>query len=84
MSTPASAQAERYQLFQRKGSTRWQMRFSVRGQGQLKRSLDTDDRAEAERRADSIWYEATYRAKQGLTARAHTFESVAEEYIAQI
>lgn len=84
MSTPASAQAERYQLFQRKGSTRWQMRFSVRGQGQLKRSLDTDDRGEAERRADVIWYEATYRAKQGLTARAHAFDSVAEEFIAQI
>ncbi|KQQ24141.1 integrase [Methylobacterium sp. Leaf125] len=84
MSTPASAPAERYQLFQRKGSTRWQMRFSVRGQGQLKRSLDTDDRAEAERRADAIWYEATYRAKQGLSAKAHGFEPVAEEFIAQI
>jgi integrase len=84
VSTPASAPAERYQLFQRKGSTRWQMRFSVRGQGQLKRSLDTDDRAEAERRADAIWYEATYRAKQGLSAKAHGFEAVAEEFIAQI
>jgi integrase len=84
VSTPASAPAERYQLFQRKGSTRWQMRFSVRGQGQLKRSLDTDDRAEAERRADAIWYAATYRAKQGLSAKAHGFEAVAEEFIAQI
>ena len=84
MSTAANTQAERFQLFQRAGSTRWQMRFSVRGQGQIKRSLDTDDRAEAQRRADAIWYEATYRAKQGLTARAHTFSSVAEEYIAQI
>lgn len=84
MSTPSSPQAERYQLFQRAGSTKWQMRFSVRGQGQLKRSLDTDDRAEAERRADAIWYEATYRAKQGLTARAHGFEAVAEEFITQI
>ncbi|WP_244477480.1 site-specific integrase [Methylobacterium sp. Leaf125] len=60
------------------------MRFSVRGQGQLKRSLDTDDRAEAERRADAIWYEATYRAKQGLSAKAHGFDAVAEEYIVQI
>ncbi|WP_245239628.1 hypothetical protein [Methylobacterium variabile] len=60
------------------------MRFSIRGQGQLKRSLDTDDLREAQRRAEAIWYEATYRAQQGLTARAHTFESVAEEYIAQI
>ncbi|CAO4193708.1 hypothetical protein [Methylorubrum extorquens] len=84
MSTPANAPAERYQLFQRAGSTRWQVRFSIKGQGQFKRSLDTDDRGEAERRADAIWYEATYRAKQGLTAKTHTFESVAEAYIAQI
>ncbi len=84
MSTPANAQAERYQLFQRAGSTRWQVRFSIKGQGQFKRSLDTDDEREAERRAEAIWYEATYRAKQGLTAKTHTFESVAEAYIAQI
>ncbi|WP_455976468.1 hypothetical protein [Methylorubrum populi] len=60
------------------------MRFSTKGQGQFKRSLDTDDQREAERRAEAICYEATYRAKQGLTAKTHTFESVAEAYIAQI
>jgi len=66
VSTPGNVQAERYQLFQRTGSTRWQVRFSIKGQGQFKRSLDTDDEREAERRAEAIWYEATYRAKQGL------------------
>lgn len=81
---PATPATERYQLFQRAGSARWQMRFSIRGQGQIKRSLETDDRREAERKAEAIWFEATYRAKQGLTARTHTFESVAEEYITQI
>jgi integrase len=60
------------------------VRFSIKGQGQFKRSLDTDDEREAERRAEAIWYEATYRAKQGLTAKTHTFGSVAESYIAQI
>jgi hypothetical protein len=84
VSTPANAPAERYQLFQRAGSTRWQVRFSIKGQGKFKRSLDTDDEREAERRAEAIWYEATYRAKQGLTAKTHTFGSVAESYIAQI
>ncbi len=84
MRPPGNVPDERFQLFQRKGSTKWQMRFSIRGQGQLKRSLDTDDLREAQRRAEAIWYEATYRAQQGLTARAHTFESVAEEYIGQI
>lgn len=84
MSTPANAPGERYQLFRRAGSTRWQVRFSIKGQGQFKRSLDTEDRREAERKAEAIWYEATYRAKQGLTAKTHTFDSVAEAYIAQI
>ncbi|PIK71731.1 integrase, partial [Methylobacterium frigidaeris] len=84
MRPPGNVPDERFQLFQRKGSAKWQIRFSIRGQGQLKRSLDTDDLREAQRRAEAIWYEATYRAQQGLTARAHTFESVAEEYIAQI
>ncbi|CAO4136388.1 hypothetical protein [Methylorubrum extorquens] len=46
--------------------------------------LNADDRWEAEQRADAIWYEATYRAKQGHTAIAHTFDSVAAVYIAQI
>lgn len=71
-------------MFRRAGSTKWQVRFSIKGQGQFKRSLDTDDEREAERRAEAIWYEATYRAKHGLTAKAYTFESVAEAYIAQI
>ncbi|KQO69143.1 integrase [Methylobacterium sp. Leaf87] len=81
MSPPKDAPAERYQLFQREGSTRWQMRFSLRGHGQIKRSLNTDDHAEAVRRADEIFYEAAYRAKQGMSAKVHTFEAVAEEFI---
>jgi hypothetical protein len=60
------------------------MRFSIKGQGQIKRSLDTSDRNEAERRAEEIWFEANYRARQGLTAKVRTFEQVAEEFIAQI
>lgn len=58
MSTPAITTGERYQLFQRVGSTWWQVRFSSKRQGQFKRSLDTDDRREAERKAEAIWYEA--------------------------
>ncbi len=77
MSTPGNVQTERYQVFRRAGSTKWQVRFSIKGQGQFKHSLDTDDEREAERRAEAIWYEATYRAKHGLTAKTHSFESVA-------
>jgi integrase len=80
----SSPSKERYQLFQRTGSTKWQMRFSIKGQGQIKRSLDTSDRFEAERKAEEIWFEANYRARQGLTAKVHTFEQVAEDFIAHI
>jgi hypothetical protein len=80
----SSPSKERYQLFQRTGSAKWQMRFSIKGQGQIKRSLETSDRFEAERRAEEIWFEANYRARQGLTAKVHTFEQVAEEFIAHI
>ena len=58
----SSPSKERYQLFQRAGSAKWQMCFSIKGQGQVKRSLDTSDRSEAERRAEEIWFEANYRA----------------------
>lgn len=80
----SSPSKERYQLFQRTGSTKWQMRFSIKGQGQIKRSLETSDRIEAERKAEEIWFEANYRARQGLSAKARTFEQVAEDFIAHI
>ncbi|MBF9234448.1 tyrosine-type recombinase/integrase [Microvirga alba] len=80
----SSPSKERYQLFQRTGSAKWQMRFSIKGQGQIKRSLETSDRIEAERKAEEIWFEANYRARQGLTAKARTFEQVAEDFIAHI
>jgi len=31
----SSPSKERYQLFQRTGSTKWQMRFNIKGQGQI-------------------------------------------------
>lgn len=80
----SSPSKERFQLFQRTGSTKWQMRFSIKGQGQIKRSLETSDRFEAERKAEEIWFEANYRARLGLTAKARTFEQVAEDFIAHI
>jgi hypothetical protein len=80
----SSPSKERYQLFQRTGSTKWQMRFSIKGQGQIKRSLETSDRFEAKRKAEEIWFEANYRVRQGLTAKVHTFEQVADEFIVHI
>lgn len=51
---------------------------------QIRKSLETDDRANAERRAYEIWGEANYRAKAGLTAEAMPFSKLAEDFIALV
>lgn len=73
--------SDKYQLFQRTGSDNWQVRFSIKGHGQIKRSLNTSDRAEAERKAYEVWFEAQHRAKNGLDVRERSFRDVAEQYI---
>lgn len=70
-------------LFQRKGTRNWSIRFTVKGK-QIRKSLETDDRAEAERRAYEIWAEANYRAKAGLTVEAMPFSTLAEDFIALV
>ena len=84
MDEGAKAQVRPYQLFQRAGSSRWWMRFSILGQGQIRQSLGTSDEAAAERKAQELWFEANYRAKQGISAVVKTFQQVAEEFIEQI
>lgn len=69
--------------FQRKGTGNWSVRFSLQGR-QIRKSLETDDRRDAERRAHEIWAEAGYRAKNGLNATAMPFTKVAEAFIDQI
>ena len=79
MGTPDNS--DKYQLFQRAGTDNWQVRFSVKGHGQIKRSLNTSDRAEADRKAYEIWYDAQHRAKHGLDVKERSFRDVAEQYI---
>lgn len=76
--------SEPFQLFQRTGSSKWWVRFSIKGQGQIRKSLDTTDETEANQRARKAYYEALYRTENGLTARVKTFADVAEEFIAKI
>lgn len=73
--------SDKYQLFQRAGTENWQVRFSVKGHGQIKRSLNTSDRDEAERKAYELWYDAQHRAKHGLDVKERSFRDVAEQYI---
>lgn len=84
MKSAAGASSQPFQLFRRTGSSRWWVRFSVKGQGQIRLSLGTDDESEAYRKAQEQWFEANYRAKQGITAVGKTFAQVAEEFIEQI
>ena len=68
-----------YQLFRRQGSLKWYCRFSVKDQGQFQRALNTEDEAEAEKRAQQVWMRATIRGEQGQSVKERTFKDVAEE-----
>jgi hypothetical protein len=73
-----------YTMFQRAGSTRWWVRFSIRGEGQIRKPLGTSDQREAERLALEAWAEAKHRNKQGLRSQPKSFRAVAEEFIAHL
>ena len=73
-----------YQLFQRKGSSKWYCRFSIPEQGQFQKSLKTEDEAEADKLAMLAYMRATVRAEQGQSIRERTFTDVAEEFITKI
>ncbi len=73
-----------YQIFQRAGSKNWHVRFSIEGEGQIRKSLGTDQRHIAENKAREIFYEAQARVRIGHKVRTRTFEQVAKEYIDHI
>ena len=73
-----------YQLFRRQGSLKWYCRFSVKDQGQFQRALNTEDEAEAERRAQQVWMRATIRGEQGQSVKERTFKDVAEEFLSKM
>ena len=70
-----------YQLFQRGGSLNWYVRFSIKGHGQVRKSLETEDNLEAEKKTYRVWFEAQHRAKLGLDIRERSFREVATQYI---
>lgn len=78
----ASAQKP-FSLFQRPNSANWSVRFSSGGK-QIRKSLETSDPVEAERRAYKVWAEANYRVENGLTVTVKPFRIVAGEFIDQV
>lgn len=71
---------EQFKIFQRSGSEIWWVRFSIRGEGQIRQSLGTRDKIEAHRLAAKSWHEAQYRKEHGLRAVQRSFRVVAEEF----
>ncbi len=70
-----------FAIFRREGSSIWWVRFSIRGEGQIRKSLETRDEAEAQRKASKLWHEANYRKENGMRAVQRSFRAVAEEFI---
>lgn len=73
-----------YQLYQRPGTKNWHIRFSIEGEGQIRKSLGTDQRPIAEIKAREIFYEAQARVRIGHKVKTRTFEQVATEFIENI
>ena len=77
----STAPEENFQLYQRIGSSNWWVRFSIRGEGQIRKSLGTPFETEAQQKARKLWHEAMYRAENGLRPVQRSFAQVAEEFI---
>ncbi|ACI50337.1 integrase family protein [Gluconacetobacter diazotrophicus PA1 5] len=72
-----------WSIYKQTNSKNWFVRFSIKGQGQIRKSLQTADEKEADRKAARIYYEALLRAEQGLEARDKTVRVLADEWIAE-
>ncbi len=70
-----------YQIYQRGGSLNWYVRFSLKGHGQTRKSLETEDKTEAEKKAYRVWFETQHRAKLGLDIKERSFRDVAKQFI---
>lgn len=81
MATESRAAKQPFSIYQRPGSANWWVRFSVRGEGQIRESLRTSDEGEAQRKATKLWHEAQYRNEHGMKAIQRPFRAVAEEFI---
>lgn len=69
------------QLYKRLGSDKWYVRFSVTGQGQIRRALKTTDQRKATTLAKRLYYDAMGRAQRGLAVDGYMFEKVANEFL---
>ncbi|MBF0892700.1 site-specific integrase [Gluconobacter sp. LMG 1744] len=78
MSTTARSIAP-YQVFAR--GSNFYVRFSIKGQGQIVRSLGTKDEREAHRKAPMVYGEAIHRDSIGLSAKKKKFGQYCDEFL---
>ncbi len=78
---PTAPTASDYTIYQRAGSANWYVRFSIKGHGQLRRSLETNNQAFAEKLAYALWRDTKAKADKGLDIKPRLFKDVAEQYI---
>jgi len=71
-------------VFKQTGSANWSVRFSIPGQGQIRKSLGTRDRHEAEKLAQRFYYESLLKAESGLNVRAKSISRIIQDYIAHM
>lgn len=76
--------SDKYTIFKPSNSNRYSVRFSIRGQGQQRIALGTEDENEAEGLANAAWHEAHALFKAGLSVTRKRFEDIAEEFIKEI
>lgn len=70
-----------YNVFQQKNSANWSVRFSIPGQGQIRKSLGTSDRKLAETLAQRVYYESLLKAESGMNVRVKTISKIIHDYI---
>src|SRR5690606_3013297 len=70
-----------YELFQRKDSPNWWMRFSIKGHGQKRIGLKTPDFELARVLAEREYQKAVWSAEAGVLQGKTSFNKLAEQYL---
>lgn len=73
-----------FEIYRRKDSPNYWMRFSVVGKGQVRIGLKTPDKEVAQKRAETEHLRYQLRAEDGKFSSPKTFDKLAREYIADL
>lgn len=71
-----------FTLYQQSNTKNWLVRFSIKGQGQQRKSLGTDDHNHAYALASRFYHECLIRAEQGLAVKTKSVRGIAADWLA--